>query len=150
MFDIVILDSGPLSVATTPRNEGDPPRVRAWLHGLWVAGMRVVIPEIADYEVRRELLRAGKMRGIARLDELGRLFDYLPLSTSALRQAAEFWAEARKSGRPTAAREALDGDVILAAQALQAAGPGQTFVVATTNVGHIARYVRAMAWNEIH
>jgi len=29
-----------------------------------------VLPEIADYEVRRELIRAKKNKGIKRLDEL--------------------------------------------------------------------------------
>ena len=41
-----------------------------WLAGLISAGIEVRVPEIADYEVRRELLRVGSTRGIERLDEL--------------------------------------------------------------------------------
>jgi hypothetical protein len=37
---------------------------------LVVRGFEVRVPEIADYEVRRELLRANKSKGIARLDLL--------------------------------------------------------------------------------
>jgi hypothetical protein len=55
----------------------------------------VLLPEIADYEVRRELLRAKKTQGLAHLDALGSLLEYLPITTSAMRQAALFWAQAR-------------------------------------------------------
>ena len=59
-------------------------------------------PEIADYEVRRELLRAGKTRGIERLDALLETFEYLPLSTVVMRDAALLWADVRKRGQPAA------------------------------------------------
>jgi hypothetical protein len=42
----------------------------AWLQHLLGKGALVLIPEIADYEVRRELLRAEKTASVARLDEL--------------------------------------------------------------------------------
>jgi predicted nucleic acid-binding protein len=67
-----------------------------------VQGLRVIVPEIADYEVRRELLRAKKERGLARLDALASRLEYLPLTTAAVRQAAVFWAQARQQGQPTA------------------------------------------------
>ena len=75
-----------------------------------------MVPEIADYEVRRELVRAQTAR-IARLDALVAQVSYLAIATSAMRQAALFWAEARQQGHPTASDSAFDGDVILAAQA---------------------------------
>jgi len=76
------------------------------------------VPEIADYEVRRELIRAGQTRGVQRLDLLCEGFNYLPLTTEIMRIAAELWATARNAGTPTASDAALDADVILAAQAM--------------------------------
>ena len=107
----------------------------------------VMVPEIADYEVRRELLRAGKIRGIERLDELIAQVNYLPITTNAMRQAATYWANARQQGQPTAADPALDGDVILAAQA--ATLNWTDVVVATTNVRHLSRFVQAEIWSDI-
>ncbi len=48
------------------------------------------MPEICDYETRRELLLAGKLNGIARLDALEGALEYLPLTTAAM-IAAELW-----------------------------------------------------------
>ena len=100
--------------------------------------------QIADYEVRRELLRAGKTRGLARLDLLKNTLDYLPLTTAVMLKAAELWAQARNQGTPTADAKALDCDVILAAQALTENG-----IVATENVGHLSLFVEAKDWRDI-
>jgi len=64
-------------------------------------------------------------------------------------KAAEFWAEARKRGRPTADGKALDGDVILAAQAESVTRGGDQGVVATTNVQHLGLFVEARLWTQI-
>ena len=109
----------------------------------------MLVPEIADYEVRRELLRAGRRQGVARLDQLKVTAGYLPLTTTTMLQAAEFWAQARQQGQPTAGNTALDGDVILAAQAVMLNEPGNTVIVATTNVDHLARFTRAQRWQDI-
>jgi len=61
-----------------------------------------------DYEVRRELLRAGKLRGLRRLDVLKGTLYYQPLTTETMLTAAECWAEVRQQGRPTAATDALE------------------------------------------
>ncbi len=86
-----------------------------WMESLLVSGYRVIVPEIADYEVRRELLRAGKTRGLARLELLKNTLDYSPLTTDLMLKAAEPWARSRNQGTPTADAKALDCDVILAA-----------------------------------
>jgi len=71
----------------------------------------------------------------------------VPLTTSAIRLAAELWARSRRGGLPTAAAEALDGDVLIAAQALTLNDPN--IVVATDNPVHIARFVPAGQWETI-
>ena len=107
----------------------------------------MVVPEIVDYEIRRELIRAGKARGINRLDALIRQTSYLAITTLAMRRAASLWANARQAGRPTASDPALDVDVILAAQANTF--DGDDVVVATTNAQHLSRYVTAAHWLDI-
>jgi predicted nucleic acid-binding protein len=144
-----LLDTGPLGLVTHPRV--DPNReVALWLRALLSAGVPVLVPEISDYEVRRELLRAGKSRGLSRLDQLARDLGYLPITTEVMRLAASFWAEARKQGQPTASDESLDADVILAAQAaILNEGTDDDVVIATTNPRHLSRFVDARAWQEI-
>ena len=146
---IVLLDAGPLGMITNPRATPENQRCRQWLEALLAGGMRVAIPEIADYEVRRELLRAGRLRGIAHLDRAKTTLEYVPITTAAMLQAADFWAQARQQGQPTAPDLALDGDVILAAQALLLAQQGDPVVIATTNVGHLSGFVPAQRWQDI-
>ncbi len=145
----VLLDAGPLGLVTNPRGSGDADQCNRWLESLLAAGIDVWIPEIADYEVRRELLRADTDQGLARLDALQHVLGYLPITTATMRQAAIFWAQARKRGRPTADDKALDGDVILAAQAVLAAGGEHESMIATTNVAHLSLFTQARLWHEI-
>ncbi len=149
MTSVIVLDTGPLGILTNPHQTADVVACTAWLRSMLATGARVVLPEIADYELRRELLRAGKQNGLRRLDTAGRTLDYLPLTTAMLRRAAELWAELRRQGLPTADAHAIDADAILAAQALLAASPGDDLVVATTNVGHLSRIVPAQRWQDI-
>lgn len=117
-FDYMIhdLDSGPLGVLSNPLASPETVHCHEWLDALIDSGHRVPTSEICDYEVRRELLRGGRARSLARLDELMLQLDILPLNGRAMIRAAELWAEARRRGRPTADPAALDADVILAAQ----------------------------------
>jgi len=146
---VIVLDTGPLGLITTPRPSPETAACTTWLRNVLVAGARVVLPEIADYELRRELLRAGKRNGLRRLDTAAQSLDYVPITTAAMHQAAELWAQLRRQGLPTADARAIDADAILAAQALLAATPGDTLVVATTNVGHLSRIVPAQRWQDI-
>lgn len=145
MNEPIILDASPLSLLCHG-NQQKPvvQEINLWLEMRLAAGVVVVVSEIADYEVRRELLRAGKVKSVERLDRLASKLTYLPLDTAAMRRAAELWAEARNHGMPTASAEALDADVLLASQAERIGA-----IVATENVGHLARFVTAIHWREI-
>jgi predicted nucleic acid-binding protein len=142
----VVLDTGPLGLLANPNPSPHPTACRQWVAALRAAGRRVIVPEIADYELRRELLRLNRVRSIALLDLLAQQLEYLPLTTAAMRKAAELWALARRQGRPTAADAALDGDVIVAAQALTL---GAAAVVATSNPAHLARFAPADDWRNV-
>jgi len=145
---VIVLDAGPIGLVTNPKLSPESTLCTRWLQTLITSNIRVIIPEIADYEVRRELLRANKVRGITRLDELANLVEYLPITTAAMRQAAMFWAQARQQGQPTAGDKTIDSDMILAAQATTL--DVVDVVIATTNVGHLSRFATADLWQNIN
>ena len=101
-MSVVVLDSGPAGLLA---KRGGEPRVDAcvsWQENLLAQNVRVILPEIIDYELRRELVRLRATSSIARLDRLATIVEYLPLTTAAMRLAAELWAQGRQSGQPTA------------------------------------------------
>jgi predicted nucleic acid-binding protein len=142
----LLLDTGVLGALTHPRTHRE---VQAWLRRVTEAGHSVFIPEIADYELRCELLRMQTAEGIQRLNDLRTAAGYVRISTEAMLVAAELWAQARRGGYPTAHEHALDGDVILVAQAREVEAAGFEVVVATTNVGHLARFIDARLWQDL-
>jgi predicted nucleic acid-binding protein len=149
----IVLDSFPLSCLGKSR--GSPPTVtdhcRQWAADCIAAGNPVRVPAITYYETLRELERLGATAQIGRLKVF--CFStpdrFIPLDTSHLEDAAKLWARARNAGGATAAPDALDGDVILAAQAQSLAIAPAGFVVATTNVAHLAPFVPADLWTNI-
>jgi predicted nucleic acid-binding protein len=149
MSVVVVLDAGPLGMITNPRSSLENERCKNWLATLVQQDVVVVIPEIADYEVRRELLRADKTNGLARLDALQNLLGYLPITTLTMRKAAELWATARRMGRQSAADASLDAGMILAAQAALLSRDDEQAIIATTNVRHLDLFTAARSWEEI-
>jgi predicted nucleic acid-binding protein len=145
---VVMLDTGPLGIVTNPANTPETVGIREWLMVVLEAGHEVIIPEIADYELRRELVRAALTKTINRLNELERTLSYLPLTTQTMRRAAEVWADARNWGKPLADEKALDGDAILIAQA-QLHPASSSVVIATENVGHLSLFAKADVWRNI-
>ena len=141
MNRVVLLDAGPLGLVTNPKGSDESRRCKVWLAELAAAGVQIMVPEGADYEVRRELLRAGRRGGLNRLDNLVRNTDYLPVTTAVWHRAPSF-GQARNQGHATADDSALDCDVILAAGVL-VAGDGFEVIVATRNVNHLGRFVDA-------
>ena len=148
----LVLDTGILGKLCHPKSEQNRPVINR-LEQLAQATSElnvIFLPEIADYELRRKLLhlirrKQATQRSLDRLDELCELMEYLPLDTPTMRRAAEIWCETRVAGRPTADDHALDGDVILSAQAESVDG-----VVVTTNPKHFESIVPYVSWIDIN
>jgi predicted nucleic acid-binding protein len=147
---IIVLDSGPLGDACRKRGSLDVEKLTQWWIQADANGAIVAIPEIADYEVRRGLLLGESTGGIQRLDQLRNdLRHYIPITSAAMRKAAELWADARRMGMGTSDEKEIDADVILAAQATLFVGLGDSLIVATYNERHLSRYVEARHWENI-
>lgn len=152
MSRTIFLDTGPLGILTSPKRSPETVAALQWAVAMMTAGHRLIVPAIADYEVRRELERAGKTLGIAALDAWNNAYPdrYLPITDSALRLGARLWAQARNAGTPTGDVKELDGDVLIAAQALDQGLPSSDFIIATGNVGHLSLFVPAGIWRNIN
>jgi predicted nucleic acid-binding protein len=143
MTKAVVLDSGPLGRLTHAdysRNQD----IRARLSSLLDREVVVFLPEIADYEIRRNLIVENLKGSLANLNDLPSLITYLPISTADMRLAAELWAKSRKTGRSIGDPKELNADVILAAQAIR---HGAT--IATDNIGHLGQFTEARPWASI-
>jgi predicted nucleic acid-binding protein len=148
----LLLDTNVLTRLCHP-GKPENTEISAWLAGVLARRsdhVQVCVPEIADYEARRGLLHVAlrsqrpTTRSLQRLDQLIELLTFLPIHTPILRRAAELWAQSRSLGQPTSPKEVLDGDVILAAQALDVSG-----IVVTENIRHLSRFVPAFRWQEV-
>ena len=150
MARIVLLDAGLIGLLVSNPRLAAVEEGRAWLVGL-LGRSEPTIPDVASYEVRRELVRLGASEKLIRLDDLHDGFRRAAVTEDAWDKAAEFWALVRKAGRPTASPEALDADAILAGVAATIATPGDAVVIATTNVRHLVRFpgVDARPWREV-
>lgn len=156
MARIIALDSKPAGIACDDPGKPHVAELLAWAGRATDRGRtQIILTEVVDYEVRRKLLanRDGAA-SVRRLDELvrpGGLLVYVPIATKSMRTAARLWAEARRGGYPTDDPRALDGDVILAAQAIEYCGRADQLWVATENVKDLGRYVggRARHWQAI-
>lgn len=146
MESVIVLDTSPLGLMCHVKRHLTTIKVREWSTRLVARGRRIIIAEISDYEVRRELIRCEKKSSIDLLNVLHKQFEYLPITTQDMRLAAELWAQVRQAGKPTSDVHALDGDVILAAQTINLGIPA---VVATNNISHIARFTKADLWQNI-
>jgi predicted nucleic acid-binding protein len=147
----ILLDAGPLGLACARPGTAEVDQCRAWLAHIETSTPDAVIPAIADYEVRRELIRLRATAKLRRLDALRGSFGCVPIGLEAFDRAAGFWALIRRVGMPTAGDEALDADAIIAGLAATLGGLGDTVTIATSNVRHFSRFpgVRAELWSSI-
>ncbi len=145
----ILLDSHPLGLASAPTRNAESVAFTQWTIACLAAGHEIYVPEIIDYELRRELLRAGKTNSIRILNSLKASMNFLAINSSAMLLAATLWSQSRQSGLPTSDPKKLDIDVILAAQALTLGVHLSDLVIATSNVGYISRFVPADLWTNI-
>ena len=130
----VVLDATPLGLLTQKKGVPEVGACRTWYQTLINFGCLLFVPEIADYELRREFLRQGNGGAVSRLQifNVATPDRYLPLTT--------------------APPEALDADALIAAQTslLNPAASGlAATVVATANVGHLSAPTNAILWSNI-
>jgi predicted nucleic acid-binding protein len=137
----IVLDTGPLGQVAHPRAAK---ATAEWFLAMLKADCEVIVPEIADYELRRNLILEDLTESLRRLDEIKGELTYLPIDTPTMLEAARLWADVRRRHKPTAHKHALDGDAILAAQAKRACA-----VVATDNVGHLDQFVETRLWRDM-
>ena len=151
MYPTLDLDSGPLGLLTQPQRTESVFAITRWLEQQLRLGARVLVPAIVYYEIKRELLRARKMSGIRRLEDFVSADParYIPLSDQALHLAADLWARARQSGRPTAEPAALDIDVLIVAQSLSLGLPESQVFVVTGNARHLSQFISTLDWRTL-
>lgn len=140
----LVLDTNVLGKLCHPRAAANRALVECLRSFLFDPQYRLVLPEIADFECRRLLIWRGQIRkvpealqSLARLDELRREIEFLPIDSSVMLLAAELWAKARAAGMEVDHEKGLSADLILAAQALLSANAQ----VVTENRKHLERFV---------
>lgn len=139
----LILDAGPLGGLCSRSPRYHP--FRTWVARA-IASRRhqVFLHAVADFEVRRELLRQNLLASVERLDALRSALVVITPSEETYLDASRFWADARRAGRPGAPDESIDADLIIAADA---ASYGATVV--TENVRHFHGFVRIISPDEL-
>jgi predicted nucleic acid-binding protein len=153
---IICLDTGIIGILTSPSDRQEVIDCRNWLYALTARSAYFVSSDICDYEVRRSLIlesfKHNKEQSIKDLNDLQQIVDFFPVTTEAMRLAAHLWANSRSQGQATADPKNLDADVIIAAQCqiIQQENPGQSLIIATTNVNHLSRFLDAQEWQNIN
>lgn len=150
MSRFILLDAGPLGVLANPTPNPRGVACNQWATRLRRLGVRITIPALADFEVRRDLKLAGKALSVQKLDDLIATFGYLPVTERAIDLAAGLWADARRGGRAVAPDTDLHADVVLAGQALELEAEGYDAWIATDNLRHLrSLFARAELWDRI-
>jgi predicted transcriptional regulator len=68
-----------LGLLTNPKKTPETRAITRWALDMVMARHRLVVPAIADYEVRRELGRAGRRQGLAQLNAFNAAHERLRL-----------------------------------------------------------------------
>ena len=76
---IVVLDSGPVGIGCKNPARPDASAFLRWITGLRSAGVKLCLPEIADYEVRRKLIHLNSPRKEQSCNGFDELADMKPI-----------------------------------------------------------------------
>ena len=131
---MIFLDTGPLWTICNPGAGEVGKSLRKAVLSKMAAGHTIAVAEINDYEARREILRKNAQAQLARLEKMLTMAAYHPIDTALMKAAAALWAQLRNAGAAGADDHALDGDVILVAQALRY----PDHLIVTDNVKHFS------------
>lgn len=143
---VIVLDAGPLSAILYAKRGS---AIETWYNDHLAAGTKFVIPEVADYEVRRLLVKRKAVARIARLDELIKTVYYHPISTSVMHHAADAWAACRLRGQPFTVDDRFDGDAVFVGHVRVLEAAGTQVLVATHDVADLSPWVDAYEWQDI-
>ena len=149
MLWYMLLDTGVLGLLTNPNATAQTMACKRRFSQMSARGVRFILPGIADYELRREYIRANMTQSLSLLDKLKAQLRYEPIDDAVMLRVAQHWADARQMGKPTAPDPALDGDMILCAFATLLADSGQRVTIATTNTKHLTLFADARTWPTI-
>lgn len=140
----LVIDTNILSKLCYPKPDANKPVIEKFKEISLSGNYKIFIPEICVYELKRGLLlnkykaKEPGEKALNRLENLITNIEIVKLESADLNIAAQLWADSRAKGLSTAGDEALDADVILAAQAIK-----MNAAVVTENVKHLARYTSA-------
>ncbi len=157
---IVILDSNILGLIIAPlstnfeKEEGKYKQAREciyWFQNLLSRGAYVTVPDICDYEIRRELIRINSFESLDNLKGLRNVINFQELTFNVLTEAAEIWAIARNSNQPNKSIQNIDVDCIIAAhwRLLKNEYPGREVIVATENIKDFQSFSDCSSWKNI-
>jgi len=98
MTKVIVLDSAPLGLLFQRPGFQEADECREWLKRHLSAGTRVIVPEIVNYELRRELLRMGRIAAADALAQVNRAVPglFLPINTARPAPRRMGWAAGRR------------------------------------------------------
>lgn len=142
-----LIDTNIITHILRPREESNGLALLNWLEEFSRNDeVKLFMPEVCYYEALRGhlyiKLKYPSYKGLDELKELKDALEYLAMTTEMWMLAAKLWAERQFRGTPVG--KGIDGDTLLAAQAILA---GCTIV--TYNTRHFFNDVPTCTWQEL-
>jgi toxin FitB len=135
MTGLIILDSAPLGFFCNPKNRDNYKKLSNFVKSL---NFSIGVPEIIDYELRRNLELENLQKSISLLSQFQQRRQLISLESEDLIRAAELWAWCRKQGSTTTENKGIDIDVILVSQALSRKDFFNKVVILTIDTGDLS------------